>query len=56
MWKENSDRDPPYGNHKVIVSNYGSYTEEDVDIIQNFFKNMWQFKNPKFFLKYNLYK
>lgn len=49
VWSDNSDRDPPYGNHKVIVSNYGEYTRKDVEIIENFFKNMWQFKNPKFF-------
>ena len=48
-WKEKADKNPPYGNHKVIVANFGEYSEKDVEIINNFFKNMWQFKNPKFF-------
>ena len=48
-WREKADKKPPYGNHKVIVANFGEYSEEDVMIINNFFKNMWQFKNPKFF-------
>lgn len=48
-WKEKAKKNPPYGNHKVIVANFGEYSEEDEEIINNFFKNMWQFKNPKFF-------
>jgi len=48
-WVSKAGKSPPYGNHKVIVANFGKYSEEDVAVINNFFKNMWQFKNPKFF-------
>jgi len=48
-WETNANKQPPYGNHKVIVAEFAEYSEEDKKIINNFFKNMWQFKKPEFF-------
>ena len=47
--KNKNDWNPKPGNHKLIVAKNGDYNKKDVDIINNFFKNMWQFKDPKFF-------
>jgi len=47
LWKEKADMSPPIGNDKIIVSNDGKISEEDKNIISDFFNPMWQFKKVK---------
>jgi len=47
VWKEKADMSPPIGNDKIIVSNDGKISEEDKNIISDFFNPMWQFKKVK---------
>lgn len=49
IWRERADKAPPIGNDKIIVSKDGKISDEDKDIIENFFKNMWQFKKIDWF-------
>ena len=46
-WKENSSRVMPedlVDNHKIIVASGGKYTGQDKDLIVDFFRQRWQFK------------
>ena len=47
IWKEKAKKDPPVGNDKIIVANNGDISKTDIDIIENFFSSMWQFKKIK---------
>lgn len=47
LWKEKANMSPPIGNDKIIVSNDGKISEEDKNIISDFFEPMWQFKKIK---------
>ncbi len=47
IWQEKAEKNPPIGNDKIIVSSLGKISEEDKEIINNFFNTMWQFKKIK---------
>lgn len=47
QWKEKSNKEPPIGNDKIIVSKKGIISEEDKKILEEFFNPMWQFKKIK---------
>jgi hypothetical protein len=47
LWKEKANMSPPIGNDKIIISNDGKISEEDKNIISDFFNPMWQFKKVK---------
>lgn len=47
LWKEKANMSPPIGNDKIIVSNDGKISEEDKNVISDFFDPMWQFKKIK---------
>lgn len=47
IWKEKADRTPPIGNDKIIVANNGNISDDDIQIIEDFFSSMWQFKKIK---------
>jgi len=49
LWRKMADKLPPAGNDKIIVSSGGNISEEDKEIISNFFETMWQFKKVKWF-------
>jgi hypothetical protein len=48
-WKEKANKKPPVGNDKIIVASDGEITEEDKSIIEDFFSDMWQFKEVIWF-------
>lgn len=50
IWKEMADTTPPIGNDKIIVANNAVITNEDINIIEEFFSSMWQFKKIKWIL------
>lgn len=47
IWKEKANKSPPTGNDKIIVANNGDISAKDIQIIEDFFSNMWQFKKIK---------
>jgi len=49
VWKEKANKKPPVGNDKIIVASNGNITEEDKWIIEDFFYDMWQFKEVIWF-------
>lgn len=49
IWKEKAGKAPPVGNDKVIVSTTGKISENDKEVITDFFKTMWQFKKIKWY-------
>lgn len=53
VWKEKADKKPPVGNDKIVVASNGKITEKDKKIIEDFFSNMWQFKEITWFDKTN---
>jgi hypothetical protein len=44
IWMDLTGKKPPKGNDKVIVSDGGKISGEDIRIIEDFFSTMWQFK------------
>ena len=52
-WAENTPRDMPpdlKNNHKIFVSSGGTYSASGKKIIEDFFKERWQFKDPEWYL------
>ena len=51
-WKEKGEgiKEPPLGNDKLIISTKSSISKEDKNIIEEFFKKLWQFKKPIYFI------
>ena len=48
-WREKANKKPPVGNDKIVVASNGEITEEDKKIIEDFFSDMWQFKEVIWF-------
>lgn len=49
LWNKKADKNPPVGNDKLIVASEGEIDKSDIDIIENFFNDMWQFEKVKWF-------
>ena len=52
-WAENTTRDMPSdlkNNHKIFIASGGEYSAEGKSIIDNFFKERWQFEDPEWYL------
>ena len=48
-WMTNASKKPPIGNDKIILAPSGEYTDSDIEIIENFFSELWQFKSIRLF-------
>ena len=52
-WAENTTREMPkdlVSNHKIFVASGGEYSAEGKKVIEDFFKERWQFKDPEWYL------
>ena len=52
-WAENTTREMPLdlkNNHKIFVASGGKYTAEGKKIIDDFFKERWQFEDTEWYL------
>ncbi|RPG05703.1 MAG: hypothetical protein CBE07_001560 [Pelagibacteraceae bacterium TMED247] len=50
-WEENTNgkKKPPVGNDKIILAPDGKYLDSDAKEIESFFKDLWQFKEIKWY-------
>ena len=52
-WAENTTREMPTdlgNNHKILVASGGEYSAEGKKVIEDFFKERWQFEDPEWYL------
>jgi len=52
-WAKNTTRDMPpnlKNNHKIFVASNGEYSSEGKKIIEDFFKERWQFEDTEWYL------
>jgi len=52
-WAENTTREMPAGlkgNHKIFVASGGRLSADGKKIIEDFFKERWQFEDPEWYL------
>jgi hypothetical protein len=46
-WMNNAAKLPPIGNDKIILAPNGKYLNSDIEMIKDFFSDLWQFSKIK---------